>query len=82
VLERPDGQPFRFLLQRRGADDAGRPTVCHLDLACDDIPNAVAAHVTLGASVVAPFRWWTVMADPAGVEYCLTCRDPDTGVPA
>lgn len=82
VLERPAGQPFRFLLQRRGAGDAGRPTACHLDLACDDIPTAVAAHVALGASVVAPFRWWTVMTDPAGVEYCLTGRDPDTGVPA
>jgi predicted enzyme related to lactoylglutathione lyase len=81
VLERPEGQPFRFLLQRRGEADAGEPTLCHLDLACDDIPTSVAEHVALGASVVAPFRRWTVMADPAGVEYCLTCRNPDTGVP-
>ena len=81
VLERAEGQPFRFLLQRRGEANMGRPTVCHLDLACDDIPTSVAEHVALGASIVAPFRWWTVMVDPAGVEYCLTCRDPDTGVP-
>lgn len=81
VLERPARQPFRFLLQRRGAADAGQPAVCHLDLACADIATSVDEHVALGASVVAPFRWWTVMADPSGVEYCLTCRDPDTGVP-
>lgn len=81
VLTRAEGQPFRFLLQRRGDGDVGLPTTCHLDLACDDIPASVAKHVALGASVVAPFRWWTVMADPAGVEYCLTCRDPNTGLP-
>lgn len=80
VLGRADGQPFRFLLQRRGADDVGLPTSCHLDLACDDIATSVDAHTKLGASVVARFPWWTVMIDPAGIEYCLTRRDPDTGV--
>lgn len=82
VLERAEGQPYRFLLQRRGPDDAGLPTSCHLDLAGDDVEASVADHVALGAQVVAPFRWWTVMADPSGVEFCLTCRDPDTGIPS
>lgn len=81
VLDRPEGRPFRFLLQRRGGDDVGRTTSCHLDLACDDLDAATRSHVDRGAGVVARFPWWTVMADPAGVRYCLTMRDPETGRP-
>ena len=79
VLGRPHGQPLRFLLQRRDRADEGVPTTCHLDVACDDVAASVADHVALGAVLVRRFPRWTVMADPAGVRYCLTSRDPDTG---
>ena len=82
LLERPPSMPFRLLLQRRGDRDRWRDAGCHLDLACDDIELAARAHAELGAAVVERFSWWTVMADPAGVRYCLTARSPDTGLPA
>ncbi len=34
---------------------------------------------SLGGTVVAVHDRWTVMADPAGAEYCLTSRRPSTG---
>jgi hypothetical protein len=80
VATRADGQPFRLLLQRPGAADAGFPATCHLDLACDDIDTSVDEHTEIGARVVARFRRWSVMADPAGVEYCLSGRYPDARV--
>lgn len=80
VLERPPDQPHRFLLQRRGEADTGLDAQCHLDLACDDVDRAVEDHLALGAGFVERFRWWAVMTDPAGVPYCLTPRNPDTGV--
>ena len=78
-LLRPDGQPIRLLLQRRG--EAADATVAgHLDLACDDRPAEVARHVDLGAVVVAdPGGGWTVLCDPAGSVYCITDRDPRPG---
>lgn len=82
VLVRPEGMPLRFLLQRRGDTDRGLDADCHLDLACDDVEAAMHAHVELGARLVQRFSWWTVMSDPAGVPYCLTARDPDSGLPA
>lgn len=82
LLERPQTMPFRILLQRRGERDRGRDAGCHLDLACDDVELAARTHAELGAEVVERFPWWTVMADPAGVRYCLTARSPDTGLPA
>ena len=78
-LGRPDGMPLRWLFQRRAMSDTGLDARCHLDLACDDIAHTERSHVELGATVVAR-RFWTVMADPAGIEYCLTPRDPDTGL--
>ena len=82
VLVRPEAMPLRLLLQRRSDRDRGLPTRCHLDLACDDVELAARAHEALGASVRDRRPWWTVMADPAGAEYCLTARSPDTGRPA
>ena len=79
ALARPPGAPFRLLFQRRGPTDSGLDTSCHLDIACDDIAVTERSHVAFGATVVAR-RWWTVMADPSGVEYCLTPRNPDTGL--
>ena len=82
ALARPPTMPLRFLLQRRGERDRGLDAECHLDVACDDVDVATRAHTVLGAAVVERFPWWTVMADPADVRYCLTARSPDTGLPA
>lgn len=79
-LERPTGQPLRLLLQRLGDDDAGRHARAHLDLACGDGVDAVAAvHESLGARVVRRERFWTTLTEPSGLAYCLTRRDPVTG---
>ncbi len=76
-LERQPAIPLKLLLQRRGEPSGA--TSGHLDLACDDVAAASAAHVEMGATPVAAHRYWTVMADPSGTEYCLTARRPDTG---
>jgi len=69
--------PLRILLQRLDAD---APAVnAHADLACANRSQAVAEHEALGATVVAEFPHWSVLADPAGARYCLTDRDPLTG---
>jgi hypothetical protein len=77
-LARPDGIPLRLLLQR--LDDAkvgqGRG---HLDLACNDVPAERRRHLALGASLVRQTPNWTTLADPTGLEYCVTRRDPTTG---
>lgn len=80
VLVRPQGMPLRFLLQRRGERDRGLDAGCHLDLACDDVEASTRTHRALGGELVERFSWWTVMADPSGVRYCLTSRSPDTGL--
>ena len=69
--------PLRLLLQR--LDDDAPAVTAHADLACADRPRAVAEHHALGATVVAEFPHWSVLADPAGARYCLTDRDPLTG---
>jgi len=81
ALEVPANMPFRVLLQRRGDDNLGTPSISHLDLSCDDIGSAERMHLDLGATLVERFPWWTVMADPSGEPYCLTRRDVDTGLP-
>ena len=79
VLARPAGQPLRLLLQRLGADDRGGGRA-HLDLACGaDVEVVAARHVALGATIVRTTPYWTTLADPAGLPYCLTRRDADTG---
>ncbi|KAA1419672.1 VOC family protein [Nocardioides humilatus] len=77
-LLRPDGQPFRILLQRLG-EEAG-PTRAHLDWATTDRAAETERHVALGARVVDTRPVWTVLADPNGRAYCLTDRDPETGM--
>lgn len=81
ALVRPAGQPLRLLLQRLGHDDDGVVVRAHLDLACGSHRDAVEArHRGLGAERVADGAAWTVLRDPAGLPYCLTPRDPATGV--
>jgi len=77
-LVRPVGQPLRFLLQPVG-DDRSQATA-HLDLACEGRPAEVARHVSLGARVRDTHEYFTVLIDPAGSAYCITDRDPDTGM--
>ena len=79
-LVRPPEMPLRLLLQRLGADDARHEADAHLDLACDDVGAAVAAHQRLGARVARAFGPWTAMLDPSDQPYCLTARNPDTGL--
>ncbi len=81
VLDRPAGMPLRFMLQELGADDLRTEVTAHLDLACGpDLAIVTAEHRALGADVVATGNPWTVLRDPAGLSYCLTPRDPVTGV--
>ncbi|WP_345507762.1 VOC family protein [Terrabacter aeriphilus] len=79
-LVRPDGIPLRLLLQRLDESASGRVTG-HLDLASDDRPTEVARHRALGATVVGDHGGgWTTLLDPAGGLYCVTDRDPRTGL--
>ncbi|NDL60603.1 VOC family protein [Phytoactinopolyspora mesophila] len=78
-LERPPAMPLRLLLQRTDIAAPGARALAHLDLACDDATAAAAVHEELGAEVLARHEHWITMKDPAGVAYCLTRRNPDTG---
>ncbi len=79
-LVRPDGIPLRLLLQRLVEPATGRVTG-HLDLACDDRSTEVSRHVGLGAAVVADHgSGWTTLRDPTGCLYCITDRDPRSGL--
>lgn len=71
-----DGHP-RILLQR--LDEPDGPVRAHPDLATADRAVDTAAHVALGAVVVAEHARWTVLTAPGGQVYCLTDRDPATG---
>jgi hypothetical protein len=78
-LLRPAGIPLRFLFQRRD-DDVG-PVRAHPDFACGDLVDQVAnRHLAAGAVEVRRTPNWTTLRDPAGLEYCLTRRDPATGL--
>lgn len=78
TLERPAGQTLRLLLQRLDAADG--PVRAHLDLSSADPVAEVVRHRSLGAEHVREHSRWTVLRDPAGLEYCVTERDPTTGV--
>jgi hypothetical protein len=77
-LIRPAWSPLRVLLQRRGDNDG--PTRAHLDIASDDVKLIVADHLQLGATILEEFDNWTAMSDPAGFSYCVTARNPRTGL--
>ncbi len=77
-LERPAGMPLRILMQDNGSGNQN--VVAHIDVACGAHVSTVRAeHERLGGRVVAEFPAWTTMADPSGLAYCLTSRDPFTG---
>jgi hypothetical protein len=77
-LTRPAGIPLRFLLQR--LDESSGTARAHLDLAAEDRVSEVHRHAALGATVIAEWSRWTVLRDPVGAAYCITDRDPQTGM--
>lgn len=79
-LVRPPSMPLRLLIQRLGDDDGAPAARAHLDWACGSSVDAVAVeHQRAGAELLEVFPGWTVMRDPAGLEYCLTARDAEAG---
>lgn len=76
-LQRPTSMPLRLLLQRCGDDHVAS---CHVDIASEDRHAHASWLESLGSRRVAEFRHWIVLADPAGVEFCVTGRDPRTGL--
>ncbi|WP_238420753.1 VOC family protein [Gordonia sp. 'Campus'] len=78
-LRRDPSVTLGILLQRKqdGVDD--EPARAHLDLATNSVADEVARHEGWGATVVEHFPHWTVMADPVGMLYCITARNPRTG---
>jgi len=77
-LLRPEGQPLRLLFQRLG-EPTGEVRA-HLDWAATDRAAETARHQDLGAQVVDTRAVWTVLTDPVGRVYCITDRDPETGM--
>jgi hypothetical protein len=77
-LRRPTGMPVRILLQRLDSAAPGQRAGAHVDFGCSD-KQAVGRHSDLGARIVGTLPYWTVLADPAGREYCLVKRVPDDG---
>lgn len=77
-LTRPVGQPIRLLSQR--LDEPVGATRAHLDWSTTDRGAETARHEELGAAVESRDEWWTVLTDPVGRRYCITDRDPETGV--
>jgi predicted enzyme related to lactoylglutathione lyase len=85
AVKPPARLPVRILLHRLATPDApatpSAPDVrAHLDFACIDRAATRAAHERAGASFVAEYPHWTVMRDPTGALYCLTARNPHTGM--
>jgi hypothetical protein len=78
-LLRPAGAPaelpIRVLLQELKSAEPGQRARGHVDFGCTDA-RAVSRHAALGARVTERFPFWTVLADPAGREYCLVQREP------
>ena len=77
-LRRPAGIPLRLMVQAVGDDRT--PVTAHLDLACDNRPAETERHQVLGAALQDVTEHFTVLADPTGARYCITDRDPVTGV--
>lgn len=68
----------QLLLQRCGFEV---PVRAHLDIACEaeNRDTEVARISDLGASFVRRTDDWTTLRDPAGLEFCVTDRDPRSG---
>jgi catechol 2,3-dioxygenase-like lactoylglutathione lyase family enzyme len=70
----PGGEGVRLGFQHVSRPTPGKNRL-HLDLRTADLPAEVARLVELGARTVAehavPGLIWTVLADPAGNEFCV-----------
>ena len=60
-------ESLNLLVQRLGD---GAPRV-HVDIHTDDIGAEVARLEALGAEVLEHHDDWTIMADPAGLQFCV-----------
>lgn len=78
LLDPDPAGPVRFLLQR--VDDDRPRTTAHPDLAVADREHQTTRHLDLGAEIVQVNAAWTVLRAPDGLIYCLTDRDPRTGL--
>ncbi|SIS21388.1 VOC family protein [Williamsia sterculiae] len=74
TLRGPRTLPIQLLIHATGSG----PLSAHVDLASTHPEEEVARHVDWGATVVARMSDWTVMADPTGMPYCITRRNPRT----
>lgn len=77
-LARPAAHPLRLLQQRLGEPEG--EVRAHLDWATTDRAAETDRHAALGARVLDVHPVWTVLADPRGRRYCLTDRDPESGM--
>lgn len=68
------GQEFGLLVQRLGD---GGPRI-HLDVHTDDVEAEVARLERLGARRVRRVDRWWIMADPAGMPFCVIPDPPGT----
>jgi hypothetical protein len=73
--------PVKFLLQR--LDDEQPSVTAHLDIGTDHperggdgIEAEVTRHLSLGAARRHGGRGWVTLADPSGLEYCVTGHAP------
>lgn len=78
LLDPDPSGPVRFLLQR--VDDDRPRTTAHPDLAVADREHQTTRHTELGAEIVQVNVAWTILRAPDGLIYCLTDRDPRTGL--
>ncbi|HEX2144814.1 MAG TPA: VOC family protein, partial [Glycomyces sp.] len=72
----PPELPLHFLLQRLNSAERGQCVSAHVDLSCSDVEAETERHVELGAEPVRRHQHWQVMRDPAGLEYCITDKNP------
>lgn len=78
-VTRPRHMPMRLLFQR--LDRGEGPTTGHADVAAGQrIEEVVGDHLAEGAELENTDWPWTVLRDPSGHRYCVTPRDPSTGV--
>jgi hypothetical protein len=72
-LRMPPQLPIRIILQRLESAAPAQRARAHIDFGSPD-PAVITRHAALGARVIARQEHWTVLADPAGREYCLVHR--------
>lgn len=76
ALQRPDDIPVRIAFQRVGMGEA----TGHPDVAARRGLLTRREHEAIGAVVDQVRERWTVMVGPSGMRYCITERNPVTGL--